>query len=139
MRERIKNLKSESDEDLQDLRQNLVEEMNKIDIQLSDHNRCDSEGNRMEGNVYWDWRKRAGHAKLIIQGNIGRVNQEMKRRGMAKDSVRCRRAIRDSLLATEIGFDIFELPNATLDSKVRDCCDASDLFVSSLRRIGEEK
>lgn len=139
MRERIKNLKAESDEDLQDLRQNLVEEMNKIDLQLSDNNRCDIDGNRIEGAVYWDWRKRAGHAKLIIQGNIGRVNQEMRKRGLVKVSSRCRRAIRDSMLTNEIGFDALEMDESTLDKGVKDCCETADLFVASLQRVGEEQ
>jgi hypothetical protein len=139
MRERVKNLKAESDEDLQDLRQDLVEEMNKIDLQLSDNNRCDSDGKRITGDAYWDWRKRAGHAKFKIQGSIGRVNQELRKRGLVKDAVRCRRAIRDSMLATEIGFDALNIDEATLDKGVKDCCRAADLFVAALQRTGEEQ
>lgn len=139
MRERVKNLKAESDDGLQDLRQDLVEEMNKIDMQLSDNNRCDIDGNRIEGDVYWDWRKRAGHAKLSIQGNIGRVNQEMRKRGLVKVSSRCRRALRDSLLANEIGFDALDMVEGDLDKHVKDCCETADLFVSALQRAGEEQ
>lgn len=73
---------SEAILDLDEERADLVREIEKINIQLSDMNRIDPEtGERLTGRKYADWRKNAQVAKSHKLDRLREVNLELKKHG----------------------------------------------------------
>lgn len=64
----------------------LLEELNDIQRQLGDRNRTGADGQRMDDDVYWTWRKHAVAALNFKHAEVRRINAWLKERRNAAEA-----------------------------------------------------
>ncbi len=136
-RKEIEELKGLEDEQLHEARLACVEDVQGIQAQLSDKNRVNDAGERVEDHEYQDWRGRTVAAlqhklsKLrIIKAELGRRGQSPGKTSNTRDFT----MLSAILLCDEIGLDVIELTQDEVDTRVDECLRAAEILSEAWAR-----
>ena len=138
-KEKVAGLAEVSDIDLVQIRHDLVDDVQRMQTQLTNKNRKDEGGTRMDDAKYHEWRGRANEALQHHLSELRVVKAEIHKRNPQTVSPKGHNNLIGAILASEIGLDAIDMDQEELDSRVMECLQAAERLKGAWDRTVESK